>query len=143
MQILEDNRYIATNVESLGQRIDDKDWQGVRWHLADRVIIRVGNAVTPTVSSSDSAEDVGISADELVTQWQRALPNNVGSFHAFGVPIVNVQGDIAKAEVNGEAWNSPMFGDPQAAVRGRYEFIFVRAGPRTWKISEMSFRPLP
>jgi hypothetical protein len=102
------------------------------------VIIRLGNRAIPTASL---ANDETVSADELVGRWELALPQNVRSFHTFGVPIVNVQGDIATAIVNGHVWNSPLFANSAGEVRGRFEFVLVRQG-RYWKISEVNLEQI-
>jgi hypothetical protein len=110
--------------------IDDHDWDGVTAALAD--------TVRRDYTSLSGGEPDKVAGPALAAEWRDVLMGLDGHQHLLGLPVVEHEGDEARAAVH-VIGTHVLDGHPGSpwVVGGTYRFVLDRVGGR-WRIAAIT-----
>jgi hypothetical protein len=132
---MDDVTLIAQAVVAFGLNADAHRWDD----LVELFTPDVSVDYTALQGGSPSVQK----ASELVESWKGLLPGFSGTSHLIGFPLVEIEGDHAKAEASFTATHViSETGQPDRLwmIGGRYEMGLVKLNDR-WRIADVRLVP--
>jgi hypothetical protein len=132
LEALRDRERVIDTVNSLFLAVDERDWDGMRGLLADRVVFDVTSLGSPAPRDMTAAE--------IIASWQEGLANIEAVHHQSGNFRVTVEGDQASCFCYGIAYHYRLV-ESRRNLRvfvGTYDYRLAREDAR-WRITHFKF----
>jgi hypothetical protein len=122
---------VAGVLARFAMAVDEHDWDAVAAHLAD--------TVRRDYSSLTGAAPDEIAGRDLAAEWAGALAGLDGHQHLLGLPVVEADGDAARAAAH-VIGTHVLAGDPGSpwVVGGTYRFELRRGAGGAWRIAALT-----